>query len=96
MFLAPRNWSKPLRSFILVSTNLDIFIEAYPSRFDIHNEAIPNVVFNLGLVLLFMVEHPIVALNPIHPKGDNIKKVLNLISLTNYLEVLSPKRVCFR
>ena len=52
-------------------------------------------MFNLGLVPLFLIEHPIIALNPNHPKHYVMMEVPNLDSLNKALRYHFPKENLF-
>ena len=58
--------------------NPNLFHHTIPSRFSIYNEFIPNHVFNLWIVPLYLVEHFVILFDLDGPKCDASKKVPNL------------------
>ena len=48
-------------------TNLDLLNHPFPRHLGIHDEFIPNVVFDLRLMSLFVVEDFIIAFDPNAP-----------------------------
>jgi hypothetical protein len=57
------------------AANLNFLIYMFSCRLGVNDEFIPNIVFDLRLVPLFMVEHFVVAFNPNGPKCNTAKKV---------------------
>ena len=63
-FLAPHTWSKPWNKTLTEQKLvLDLLDHPLSCCLGVHDELIPNKVFNLILVPLFMVEHLVVALS---------------------------------
>lgn len=90
-FPCPPSFCRTFREgFGQVSTNLDKFNHPSPNNLGIHNEVIPNKVFNLGYMPLFLVEHLIVTHNSSRPRRNAMKEVPNLNFLNQVLRVHFP------
>ena len=87
-FLAPQVSSKPFKR----ASNLNKFNNPSPSHHGVHNEIIPNKVFQIGLMPMFLVEHPIISFKPNIPKCNALEKVPNRFLLANFLGILSLRR----
>lgn len=79
IFLAPHVWLKPWST--TVAEKLLILICLFPCRLSVNEEFIPNTVFDLRLVPLFIVENFVVTYNPNGPKRDTAKKVPNFLGI---------------
>lgn len=78
------------KGFNRISVNLN---NPSPCHLGLHNEVLPNS--RMGLMSLFMVEHPIILCNPNHPQGDAMKEVPNLDFLEKILRNPFPKKGLF-
>lgn len=61
----------------------------------IHNEFVPDMVFDLRLVLLFVVEHFVIAFEPNGPKRNVTKEVPNFDLFAKLLQDPLPKQSLF-
>ena len=58
------------KGFGLVCANLNKLNHPSPCHLGMHDDVIPDNVFNVDFVTLFLVEHPTVMLNPNCPKHN--------------------------
>ena len=65
-----------------------------PSRLDVNNKLILNLVFNLSLLPLLMVKHLVITFNPNDPKSYAPKEVPNFDLLAKFLWNPIPEQ-CF-
>lgn len=68
---------KTLQGFSKEFTNPYILLNHVPSCFGIHDEAVPNAMFNPHFMPLHLVEDPVVPLDLDGPKGDPPKEMPN-------------------
>lgn len=59
-------------------TNFNLLKHPVPRSFDINDKFIPNALFDLSHMPLFLVEHFIIMFNPDGPKGNAPQEVPNL------------------
>jgi hypothetical protein len=78
------------------ATNLNLFDNPLPNHFGIDDKVVPNLVFDLGFVPLFVVEHFIVPFDPNGPEGNASKEVPNFNLFSYSMGILSPKIACFQ
>ena len=73
-------------------TNLTLVDHPFPRRLGVDDEFIPNLMFDLGLVPLFMVENMSIAFDPNGPKHDATKEMPNFDLLAKFLRNPLPKQ----
>ena len=66
--ISPRLVKALEHSFSQEDANLNLLNYAFPCCLGVHDEIIPDNVFNLRLMPLFMTEHLVIELNPDCPK----------------------------
>ena len=66
-----------------------------PSLLNLHNEIVPNEVFNLHFMPMAMVDHLVIPSNPNGPHGGAMHKVPNLITFDDNVHIFSPHNACF-
>ena len=75
--------------------NLHLLDHPFPCCLGVDDEFIPNTVFDLRLMSLFMAKHLVVAFIPNGPKRNTAKKVPNFDLFAKFLTNPSPKQSLF-
>lgn len=78
------------------ATNLDLLNQPFPRHLGLHIKIIPNAVFDIRLVPLFMIEDFVITFDPNGPQCDATKEVHILICFQNFFHILSLNIVCFQ
>lgn len=87
---------KPLEeTFDRVNANVNELDNHVPCHVTIDDKVLPNLLSHLRFMLLFMVEHPILVLNPNLPKRNTTEKMSNHDLLGELLANPFPEECLF-